>query len=1010
MPIVRITILLTICSSASLLTAGEVEFNRDIRPILTDKCFACHGPDANQRQADLRLDERENALADRDGHRVIVPGKPGKSELITRITADDEFTVMPPPETDKPLTEEEIATLKHWVAEGAEYQRHWSLIPPARPEIPEVERTQWVRTPIDAFILRRLEAEGISPSPEADRRKLIRRLTFDLTGLPPAPAAVDAFVNDSTPQAYEQAVDRLISSPHYGERLAIYWLDLVRYADTLGYHGDQVRSVSPYRDYVIRAFNQNKPFDQFTIENIAGDLLPEATMWQKVASTYNRLNRASAEGGVQPKEYLAKYSADRVRTTGAVWLGSTFGCAECHDHKFDPFTTKDFYSFAAFFADVKEQGIVSGANHVAKMPVPTPEQQQELDELTKKLAAVNAEFERHTPDRDKAFQVWQKQLANSAKHWTVVEPAQAVSTGGAELKVQDDRSILATGKNPDKDVYELELPLSLKQFAGLRLEILPHDSLPAKGPGRAGNGNFVVNKLEAEWNGKPVAWKSSVSTHSQNGFPSKHLASGNSKGWAILPQTGKVNQLLLQVKAPVTIEGSGTLKVRLHQNHGGGHNLGHFRLYATQSADQASPQSLVNDELVALITKPEAERSQEEQQKLWDAFRAQTPLLADVRKERDTLQKRKQQIENSVVTTLVTVSVEPRQMRVLPRGNWMDDSGEIVTPHVPHFLPQPEVEGDQRLNRLDLAKWLVDDKNPLVARTFVNRLWMLFYGQGIARSVDDLGSQGTWPTHPELLDWLAVEFRESGWDIKHIVKLMVMSNTYRQTSKPTPELRQRDPYNKLYARQSRWRLDAEMVRDNALAISGLLVDEVGGKSVMPYQPAGYWAQLNFPKRTYQADKGAEQYRRGVYTHWQRTFLHPSLLAFDAPAREECTARRERSNTPLQALVLLNDPTYVEAARKFAERILREGGSTFGSRLEFAWKLALSRPPSDEEVSLMKNMLETNREKYSQDPAAADKLLQTGLAPVEEGVDKTELASWTAVTRTLLNLHETITRY
>lgn len=1008
MPVVRIMFLSLLSIVPACLKAGEIEFNRDVRAILSDKCFACHGPDANHREADLRLDERESAILARDGHRAITPGKPEISELIVRITTDDEFSVMPPPESGKPLSKKEIATIRQWIAEGAKYQQHWSFISPSRPDLPSVKQQAWVETPVDAFILKRLEKEGVAPSEIADRRTLIRRLSFDLTGLPPTPKEVEAFVNDSSPDAYEKVVDRLLASPHFGERLAIYWLDLVRYADTLGYHGDQVRSVSPYRDYVIKAFNNNKPFDQFTIENLAGDLLPEATLWQKVASTYNRLNRASGEGGVQPKEYLAKYAADRVRTTGAVWLGSTFGCAECHDHKFDPFTTKDFYSFAAFFADVKEQGIVSGARHIAQLPVPTPEQQAELDQLTQKLAEANAEFDRKTPEREHGFQEWKEELVQASNLWTAVTPTNVVSTSGATLTVQEGGSVLASGENPANDVYEIEIPLAIKQLGGLRLEILPHDSLPAKGPGRAGNGNLVLQKVEASINDKPVSWKTGVATHSQNSHSGQYVVDGNPNGWAILPQTGKANSLLLQTKTPQEVSESATLKIRLHQNFGNNHTLGHFRFYVTESSQQGSPDSLVKEELVAIIKKQET--TEDDEKKLWDEFRQRTPLLADVRKQQKELQQRKTTVQNSVVTTLATDSTQPREMRVLPRGNWMDDSGQVVTPQVPEFLPAPNINEDRRLNRLDLARWMVSEENPLVARTFVNRLWMLYFGNGISRSVDDLGSQGTWPTHPELLDWLAVDFRENNWDIKRMVKMMVMSNTYRQTSKPSPELQARDPYNELYARQSRWRLDAEMIRDNALAISGLLVDELGGKSVMPYQPAGYWAQLNFPKRKYQHDQGAAQYRRGVYTHWQRTFLHPSLLAFDAPAREECTARRERSNTPLQALVLLNDPTYVEAARKFAERVLSEGGDTVESQLNYAWQLALSRQATEQELSIMQELIRANLVRYANDSSAAQQLLNTGLAPVDQSLDQVELASWTAAARTILNLHEAITRY
>ncbi|HUG20576.1 MAG TPA: DUF1553 domain-containing protein, partial [Planctomycetaceae bacterium] len=575
-----------------------------------------------------------------------------------------------------------------------------------------------------------------------------------------------------------------------------------------------------------------------------------------------------------------------------------------------------------------------------------------------------------------------------------------------------DGRILASGKNPDKDVYELEFKTDLTSVGGLRLEILPHDSLPAKGPGRAGNGNLVVKTIEATLNGQPLAWQASAASHSQDQHKGEYVASGDPNGWAILPQTGKSNQLVLQSKEAVSRPKDATetiLKVTIQQHHGGAHTLGHFRFYATSSTEQASPTELANEELAKLAALPVEERKPEQQAQLWNAFREQTPLLAELRETLKTLNDRKTALDNSIVTTLGTESVAPREMRVLPRGNWMDNSGEVVTPQVPHFLPQPNTNAE-RLNRLDLAKWMVSSDNPLVARTFVNRMWMLCFGQGIARSVDDLGSQGSWPTHPELLDWLAVEFVESGWDIKHLFKLMVMSETYRQTSLAGDELRKADPYNELYARQSRWRLEAEMIRDNALAISGLLVPEVGGVSVKPYQPAGYWDQLNFPKRTYQHDGGSAQYRRGVYTHWQRTFLHPSLLAFDAPAREECTARRERSNTPIQALVLLNDPTYVEAARKFAERILSGDGDTFDAQLDRAYRLSLSRVPETYERELLSDLYHSNLDFYRKEPESAENLLQTGLAPMEDNMDKSELAAWTTIARTILNLHETITRY
>tara|TARA_R110002095_G_scaffold214531_1_gene206706 strand:- start:16286 stop:19363 length:3078 start_codon:yes stop_codon:yes gene_type:complete len=1001
---------------------APVEFNRDIRPILSDKCFACHGPDEKTREADLRLDDRASALADLDGHRAIIEGKAEESELIRRIISTDESELMPPADHDKPLTKAEIDLLRKWINQGAQYQQHWSLTPLVRPGIPAKKAAKAVN-PIDVFIQRKLKLEGFAPSATADPRTLVRRLSFDLTGLPPDPAVVAAFSADPSPEAYARLVDQLLSSPHYGERMTMYWLDLVRYADTLGYHGDQVQSVSPYRDYVINAFNSNKPFDEFTTEQLAGDLLPDATLSQKVASTYNRLNRASAEGGVQPKEYLAKYSADRVRTTGAVWLGSTIGCAECHDHKFDPFTTKDFYRFAAFFADIKEQGIVSGANHVAKLPVPSEAESQRLKELSVALQQAETEFARTTPELQADRSRWEQEVKNGTDRWTVWKPKQVRSEGGAKLKVLDDGSVLASGKNPAHDVYVLdfsdsELPAD-KPFA-LRLELLPDKSLPRQGPGRAGNGNLVLNGVEMTVNQSPVQWQKATASHSQASHSPEYVINGHKHGWAILPQIGKRQQLLLagQVTKPKKDttankqDNQGACEMRLVQNYVNQHNLGRFRISFSTDIDISKPGVSASEQLQELVKLPVEKRSTEQQQQIDAAFREATPLLSKARAQLAQLRTENDQLQKRIVTTLATSTTKPRTMRVLPRGNWMDDSGDIVEPGVPHFLSQIKSPENARATRLDLARWLTSRDNPLVARTFVNRLWMLLYGQGLARSVDDLGSQGEMPTHPELLDWLASEFVESGWDIKHMIQLMVSSHAYQQSSALPAVLRERDPYNRLYARQSRWRLEAEMIRDNALSLSGLLNPKIGGVSVKPYQPAGYWAQLNFPKRTYQQDNGSQQYRRGLYTHWQRTFLHPSLLAFDAPAREECTAQRPRSNTPLQSLVLLNDPTFVESARVLATRVLQESQQTeFEARLNWFTQHTLMRAPRDDEKTLLKSLYEEDLKVYRKQQADAERVLSVGLAKPSPGeLDPAELAAWTSVARAVLNLHETITRY
>ncbi len=768
--------LLAVVADRAAAQNGPVEYNRDVRPILSNHCFVCHGPDSNLRKAKLRLDDEKDALT-----KVLVPGKPQESELFKRVSSHDPQEVMPPPKANKPLDKEQIAVLRRWIEQGAKYEKHWSLIPPRRIVPPAVRDKNWPRNPIDDFVLARLEKEGVRPSPEADRRTLMRRLYFDLIGLPPSPAEVDAFIVDRRPDAYEKVVDRLLTSQHFGERMAMYWLDLVRYADTAGYHSDNQRDVAMYRDWVIGAFNRGLPFDQFTVEQLAGDLLPGATAAQKIASGYNRLLQTTEEGGAQPKEYTAKYAADRVRNVSTVWMGLTMGCCECHDHKFDPFTTREFYKLAAFFADVQERPV----GRQEQTPIPTPAQAARLKQLDAKVAEA------------------QKRLAG--------------------------------------------------QKAG--------------------------------------------------------------------------------------------------------------------SAEQAA-----------------------------------------AKKDLDAAQKEKAVFLKTVPSTLVTMSGPPRTVRVLPRGNWLDDSGEVVLPDVPAALTSlPPAPAKKRHDRLDLARWLVAPENPLTARVFVNRLWMLYFGQGLCKTLDDLGAQGAWPTHPELLDWLAVDFRAHGWDVKRAVKQIVLSSTYRQTSKGSAELLARDPYNQLLARQGRFRLDAELVRDNALAVGGLLVLHTGGPSVKPYQPAGYWAYLNFPTREWVNDAGDNQYRRGLYTFWQRTFLHPSLLAFDAPTREECTVERPRSNTPQQALVLLNDPTYVEASRTFAARVLRRGGTDTAARIGYAFREALQRAPTAEEVKVLSDLVMRHRKHYELNSGAAQALLKVGQSPLPADVPAAELAAWTSVTRAILNLHETITR-
>jgi hypothetical protein len=881
-------------------------FNRDIRPILSDRCFPCHGHDPGNRKAELRLDTSEGAT-----EWAIIPGDAENSEVITRVSSDDPEYRMPPVVSKKrPLTPEQVELIRRWIDAGAEYEAHWAYIPPKKPAVPEISNVvvpaisdvvagrrptvaadlptkvvaglpteplpqstavaglpteplprpqvspghegdlrsghvrgpetraqllEWPRNDIDRFLLAKQVEQGVEPAGEADRGTLVRRLYFDLTGLPPTPAEVDEFLNDKEPDAYERLVDNLLASPAYGERMASWWFDLVRFADTVGYHGDQDHRIAPYRDYVIKSFNENLPFDQFTIEQLAGDLLPNPTMWQLVATGYNRVLQTTHEGGAQDAEYRAKHLADRVRNFSEVWLAASVGCAECHDHKFDPFTQRDFYSLGAFFADVDHYG---SFQPVGGNSTPTERPPEMLA-------------------------------------WTlpVYEEAQAL----------------------DKKIAKLESSL---------------------------NGLF-----KGQW--------------------------------------------------------------------------------------------------------------QERRDRLIE------------------LKKKRVELERKFVPTMITKATTPRETRILPRGNWLDQSGEIVQPQVPHFfeplasvvagLPtephsRPQVsssdlagdlrsssvrgqetraqQGGQeetraqqvRLTRLDLARWLVNGKNPLTARVVVNRLWYRYYGVGLSKSLLDLGSQGEWPQQPDLLDWLAVEFIESGWDVKHMVRLMVNSSAYRQSSLLRPEVDAVDPDNRLVARQSRYRLDAEQIRDNALAVSGLLVRKIGGGFAKPYQPAGYYRHLNFPEREYKPSSNENQFRRAVYVHWQRQFLHPWLLAFDAPTREECTAQRAISNTPSAALVLLNDPSFVEAARALAARVLTESAAGDDqARLRWAWRTVLARDPRSEELELLRNLLQQHRRHFSSDVKAAETLVSVGISKRPDDVPKSELAAWTSVSRALLNLNETIYR-
>ncbi len=1000
--------------------ADTVRFNRDIRPIMSDTCFHCHGFDAKSRKGDLRLDLREFALkAGKSGAIAIVPGKPEESEIIKRLFTKDEDDLMPAKESHKTLTPEQKELFRRWVKQGAVYEAHWAYTPLAPVTVPPMPAGG--RNPIDAFIGAKLAEKKITPSAEAPKEKLLRRLSLDLTGLPPTPEELAAFLADQSPNAYEKQVDRLLASPHYGERMAVWWLDIARFADTVGFHGDQNQRIFPYRDYVINAFNANKPFDAFTREQLAGDLLPNATEEQKVASGYNRLNMMTREGGAQPKEYLAKYGAERVRSVSAAWLGSTFGCAECHDHKFDPIKAADFYTLQAFFADVKQWGVYAdysytpepelrGVNNDSPFPPeikttsPYLKKQdararQEITafaqaksdpaKVTAWIAALQA-FTQKNPDG------WLKPAGNFELHKAAMaatptkKNAKAAPNPTAGTTVETSQQPLVAGQPvvlkkalaKGEDLVVALKPGALR-VAAVRLS-LPEAKAGTRSSLTVG---FAVRNAAGKERKLVAGFADAATKDLKHAGGAEILGLGNT--WALtVPATGTAAAVWL-LDTPVdlaegdtllvAIDGAGTQPIQVSVTPFGGYDP------LTVGAPPLTPA----DQAVAYLCSVQPARPDFEQVKV---------MAAKLREYR-----------RGVAWSLVTEARAPITVRILPRGNFLDTTGPVVLPATPSFLPgYRQSTEQQRLTRLDLANWLTSKENPITARTFTNRLWQIFHGSGLSAVLDDLGSQGEPPSHPELLDWLSGEFRDQHWDVKHLVRLMVTSRTYRQSSSLRPELKDLDPANRLLASQNPRRLDAEFVRDNALAIAGLLnAADIGGPSVKPYQPDGYYEPLQFPNRNYLASKDNEQWRRGLYMHWQRMFLHPMLVNFDAPARDECVALRSASNTPQQALTLLNDPTFVEAARVLATRLLAKPMTE--DRLNAAFLLAVGRQVKASERTALEKLIADQKAYYTANPAEATKLLKVGLTPPPTD-DPATLAAWTQACRVLLNSHEVITRY
>lgn len=1027
--------LMWLCASVRAAVPAKVGYNRDVRPILSDKCFRCHGPDAQSRKADLRLDVREAALAEHDGVRTIVPGNLEDSDLMRRVLSADEDEVMPPPKSNLHLSKNEIEILKQWIAQGAEYEPHWAFVQPvAAPSV--VTPRETVHSEIDRFVLAKLQAEGLSPSPEAEKGTLLRRVTLDLTGLPPTLAELDAYLGDGSPSAYERVVDRLLASPRFGERMAVDWLDAARYADTNGYFGDKTRSVWPWRDWVIRAFNANRPFDRFTIEQLAGDLLPGATVDQRIATGFNRNSMANNESGIIDEEYRVETIVDRLETTGTTWLGLTVGCAQCHDHKYDPLSQKEYYQLFAFFNNTPEAGLLKGDNPPPVLPVPTAENVAETRRLAGEMAAAESRFAQVAVGLEDRMRAWESggsyelcspPVNDTLLHLDFEEPTQgAVVVASEHGEVVRARGVRGSAVKFDGSQHfestaqsgtEADAPWSVTMWvkADGPLSCVASKIEP-KGNRRGWEilwqkGRLRVN-LVNEWNVNALEVGTTEPLDSQwhhliVSYDGSRRASGLTLMADGVPLEVKVERDTLRG----SISNEEPLRVgRRDEGLGFYGQLDELRLLRRTVGSEEARAWFWGERVRGILATAADKRDKRDKQVVKDYFvsrygsgelrEAYAALLAAVKSE--------ETLRSMIPSTLVMQDLpKPRMTHVLLRGVY-DQPGTAVQPEVPAvFPPLPQ---DAPRNRLGFARWLVSEENPLTARVAVNRLWQQCFGEGLVRTVNDFGLQGEVPTHPALLDWLAVRFMRSGWDVKAMLRMMVTSATYRQTSASTPALQERDPENRLLAHGPRFRLSAEMLRDQALAFSGQLVDRVGGASVMPWQPPGLWEAVSYNgEQTYVPDPGEGLWRRSVYTFWKRQAPSPALATFDAPTREKCTVRRARTNTPLQALVMLNDETHVHAARSLAWSILGSRETRDDDlRLRRMFRTVTSRVPEAAETAAISGLLQRQRARFSQDESAARALCSTQ-TPSSRVADHRELAAWTLVAQTLLNLDEIITR-
>ena len=1167
--------------AADSLKTAPVSFNREIRPIFSAHCYACHGPDAGQRKAGLRLDVEEEALKPlQSGGRAVVPGDPIASALMSRITAEDPDDRMPPPEHEKPLSSKQIDTLKRWIGEGAQWERHWAYLPPKRPALPPLQQTGWARNEIDHFIQAEQEKRWLEPSPEAPKAKLIRRASLDLIGLPPSVAEIEAFLENDSEEAYDQLIDRLLDSKHYGERQALFWLDLARYGETQGFHHDRHRDMWHWRDWVIRAYNENKPFDEFTIEQLAGDLLPNSTPEQKIATGFHRNEMTTSEGGALPEEYSVKYVVGRVDTTARVWLGTSLACAECHDHKYDPISQEDYYRFFAYFNNVPEDGLDKSMNPRPRLSLKTSAQEKQIQTLAQEINALELAYANLVNSPNETYNAgqkhWMDKLENAyRKNWRFLEPWAATAANRSELAWNADHIITASGTIPNKEIYTIDFYSDLPAVTGIRLEAIP-DGTSGK-IGRAKNGDFVLTRLEvfsrsairaqlagasspafAQWrligpfgSGIPssqlldtifgpethldfnaafgeerqqwsdpikdlnealkalegktgvlylagtIAAQSSTETTLRLNTPLPHrlwvnlaeilapmenetlkisLQKGQNSillklaidgappkiqptllaeqapwkpvklkaaaasrerprygiqgalddkietGWSVWekePQNKDREYAWFQTDEPLGAKSGNALRVRLSFHSPLPQRLlGKFRLAVTDSAAVgdwiALPQNIRTD-LIQFFNRQSSEPPPSLQVHYRENFIEEARQL---KKLINAKKKERADFENSLPVAMVMGERQtPKDTFVLIRGEYNNPGKKVETglPSAlyPEFSESPEQKANnptQQGNRLDLARWIVDPGHPLTSRVIVNHYWQQFFGTGIVKTAEDFGSQGEWPSHPKLLDWLAREFVESGWNIKHMHKLILTSATYRQDSTILPQHLRIDPENQKLARFPRTRLEAEAIRDLALFTGGLLDPTIGGESVYPYQPPGLWEQLAFQgTRKWEQSKGVKNYRRGLYVYWRRSVPYASFVTFDAPSRETCTVQRPRTNTPLQALVLMNDPVYIEAARSLGLRILTEGGPTPDDKIRFACQTVLSRPPLTQELNQLRQAYLDELRHFESNRIAANQLIHVGASEPPLNADISKLAAWTIIGNILLNLDETITK-